>query len=429
MLKTLAALLFLLPSLVFASPFSSQSAQDFWQSQVQPQGWLVHRTENHYIFIDSLEHFVGNDFYLIKTPPQNPLAQWLRRNTEVLYEQEGAFAIIQSRHLPHLTRIAEEAHKQGGFCGFVEKISPQPVHLNSQLTLAPIKPKLSQGDIKNQLEKLDVDNILAWMTQMESWETRHHETPSGLTTPHQLLNIYRSLTPSHRQDVRIDLVAHTGSEQSSLRVRIEGQSQPEEIIILGSHLDTIHPRNNKFAPGADDNASGTATNIEIFRGLMQQEFKPQRSIEIHAYAAEEIGLVGSQEMAEDYAAQNKKVQAMLQMDMNGYTQSDAAIHFISNGTDHRLTQDLITLAKKHLNVPVRSGRLFFGSSDHASWRRQGYPVAFPTENPRAFNRSIHTDKDTMRQINSPEQIHAFAQLGWLYLLHYAGQQDYRPAQI
>ena len=42
------------------------------------------------------------------------------------------------------------------------------------------------------------------------------------------------------------------------------------------------------APGADDDASGSATILEVFRTMMKNRFEPDRTVEFHAYAAEEV---------------------------------------------------------------------------------------------------------------------------------------------
>jgi leucyl aminopeptidase len=84
-------------------------------------------------------------------------------------------------------------------------------------------------------------------------------------------------------------------------------------IIIGAHQDSV---NNAFpllpAPGADDDGSGTVTILEAFRVLVQAGFKPEKPVEFHWYAAEEGGLLGSQDIASEYAYQRKDVGAMIQ---------------------------------------------------------------------------------------------------------------------
>lgn len=57
--------------------------------------------------------------------------------------------------------------------------------------------------------------------------------------------------------------------------------------------------------------------METFRVLVEQNFQGLRAIEFHGYSAEEVGLRGSQAIAESYQAQNIKVAGMLQLDMTG----------------------------------------------------------------------------------------------------------------
>jgi len=59
--------------------------------------------------------------------------------------------------------------------------------------------------------------------------------------------------------------------------------------------------------------------LEVFRVLNENNFRPVRTIEFHAYAGEEGGLLGSQAIARDYQLKGVKVFGMLQLDMTGYT--------------------------------------------------------------------------------------------------------------
>jgi leucyl aminopeptidase len=68
----------------------------------------------------------------------------------------------------------------------------------------------------------------------------------------------------------------------------------------------------------DDDGSGTTTTLEVFRVLASSpSFKPQRPVEFHWYSAEELGLLGSQDIAAAYKKQGRTVYAMLQNDMDG----------------------------------------------------------------------------------------------------------------
>jgi len=109
--------------------------------------------------------------------------------------------------------------------------------------------------------------------------------------------------------------------QPSVIARFEpffGRSSPNPAIalpriIVGAHQDSANYRFPLLpAPGADDDGSGTVTILEAFRALVQAGFAPERPVEFHWYAAEEAGLLGSQEVVSEYKQLKKEVGAMIQ---------------------------------------------------------------------------------------------------------------------
>ena len=386
----------------------------------QASGWVVHETDDSFIVASTLTFFNDFNYYFVQTPDTQNLTSLLNVETPIILTEPNRFVIVQIEHPDELQELAERVHERGGFCGMIQKISPYPVDpIKLEPPVLPRFSLLSEDKIRQILTKVAQEPLLSSIQTMESWQSRHHQDNNGQQTGQHLRDIYLGLVPEDRDDVVVEIVDHRGTEQKSVRVKILGSENPEKVLILGSHLDSINPRDNSHAPGADDNASGTATNLEIFRVLMEQEIRLKKTLEIHAYAAEEIGLVGSQEMAESYKRNSVQVEAMVQFDMNGYTRDAAKVYFVANGTNATLSADLGKLVNEYLNIESQSSFLMFGSSDHASWHRQGFPVAFPTENPRAYNRQIHTENDTLSGINSPEQIVEFTRLGLAYVLHYA----------
>lgn len=107
--------------------------------------------------------------------------------------------------------------------------------------------------------------------------------------------------------------------QSSIIAKIPGKNSGGPITILGAHMDSINqssPSSGR-APGADDDGTGTVNLMEAFRALLAAGFKPTNPVEFHWYAAEEVGLLGSQAIASAYKSAGKPVQAFMQLDMSG----------------------------------------------------------------------------------------------------------------
>jgi N-acetylated-alpha-linked acidic dipeptidase len=84
--------------------------------------------------------------------------------------------------------------------------------------------------------------------------------------------------------------------------KITGSTEPEKLIVFGNHRDA-------WTHGAVDPNSGTAAMLEMARGLgaaVKSGWTPKRTILIASWDAEEYGLVGSTEWAEEHAADLQK---------------------------------------------------------------------------------------------------------------------------
>ena len=69
---------------------------------------------------------------------------------------------------------------------------------------------------------------------------------------------------------------------------IPGSETPEEILVVGAHLDTWD-----LSPGAIDNGVGVVTVMDIARAFKAANIQPKRTIHFILFASEEQGLNGS----------------------------------------------------------------------------------------------------------------------------------------
>lgn len=93
--------------------------------------------------------------------------------------------------------------------------------------------------------------------------------------------------------------------------RINGSEQPDAWVVLGNHRDA-------WVYGAVDPNSGTAAMLEAVHGigvLLHQGWKPKRTIIFASWDAEEEGLIGSTEWAEQYAQPLQKAVAYFNVDV------------------------------------------------------------------------------------------------------------------
>ena len=279
--------------------------------------------------------------------------------------------------------------------------------------------------VAQALPKVDAENIRSHIQTLQNYGNRRHNTASGRQSSLDLRDKWQSMiTASGRSDISVRLVPHTGTTMNSVVLTIEGQSTPSEFVIVGGHLDTTAFGPNTAAPGADDDASGIATITEMFRVLLDLNYKPQRTIEFMAFAAEEIGLVGSSEIATSYANQGKNVIAFVQFDMVNYKGSQKDIYFSTDdfvSTDLNLFLiELIAHYNTTGNHVLTYGNTIcnYGCSDHYSFASKGYDAAFPFE--ASFNQSnpyIHSANDTLANMgNSATHAAKFAKLGLEFII-------------
>ncbi|MEI6090409.1 MAG: M28 family peptidase [bacterium] len=109
---------------------------------------------------------------------------------------------------------------------------------------------------------------------------------------------------------------------------IEGSDSvlKNEYIVIGAHYDHMgwDEKDKKmiYYNGADDNASGTASIIEIAKLLNQNKNSLKRSIIIIGFGAEESGLIGSHHIFTDSIIPPSKIKCMFSIDMVGMYKSN-----------------------------------------------------------------------------------------------------------
>ncbi|NJL27584.1 MAG: M20/M25/M40 family metallo-hydrolase [Thermoanaerobaculia bacterium] len=175
----------------------------------------------------------------------------------------------------------------------------------------------------------------------------------------------------------------------------------------GGHLDSKRTNadntlSTTLAPGADDNASGVAALSEALRVLLANGFVPDRTVKFMGYAAEEVGLLGSGDIAAAHLAAGTNVVGVMQFDMTDYNGSIEDIVFISDNTNAALTAfvaDLVETYQPELQWTTTA--CGYACSDHASWHNRGYPAVFPFEARFGqHNQTIHTANDTLATLGN-----------------------------
>lgn len=334
-----------------------------------------------------------------------------------VFAKNEAIQVGYARVTPQMQqKIQERAHKVGKCGGFedlgnesmlqghdFEKILADLQQIQDKNELyerAPFKSLAleKKNEVESALTEVSESNLRSYVQWLTSFPTRGSQSSDPNRHVSEMKMRLEAMLGNATIPYEIDEIKHSGTKQNTLHVRLIGSERPNEIIVLGGHLDSINQSwgGGNSAPGADDNASGSANLIEALRILVEKP-QPKRSIEFFWYAAEESGLVGSAEIAKNYKAKNKDVIAVLQLDMTLYPGSgEFVIGSMNDFTSAWLRDYLKAMNDTYLHARVVDDKCGYGCSDHASWNRQGYPALMPFEADfRGKNGNIHSAKDVV----------------------------------
>jgi len=282
-------------------------------------------------------------------------------------------------------------------------LTPQP----SAIPAAPTH----QSIVTPLLARIDKTRYSTLLTSLStSFRNRYYSAQTGLDSANWIFNQV-STVAANRSDITVSKFAHTWL-QPSIIAKIAGTSGTREIVILGAHEDsTAAGMPTGSAPGADDDGSGSIAILEVFRILVEANFRPQHPIEFHWYSAEEVGLLGSQAVAVNYQSQGIPVRSMIQLDMIAYNRLESTVGIVTDYVDADTIAFNRRLVDEYLAIGWTNTVCGYGCSDHASWNRLGYRSSFPFE--AQFSRRnpyIHTTADTMNYV-SVDHAAEFIKLG------------------
>jgi hypothetical protein len=155
------------------------------------------------------------------------------------------------------------------------------------------------------------------------------------------------------------------------------------VVLVGGHFDTV-----PSAPGANDNASGTANVIELARALAVDGL--DEGLCFAAFGAEESGLYGSKALVERLRSENALPSYMVNLDVTGI---GTRVEVIGDGP---LAQTALALAAE-AGIPAVPSRLPANSgSDHQSFLDAGVPTVFFTSGDFS---TIHSPGDVVADID------------------------------
>ena len=127
--------------------------------------------------------------------------------------------------------------------------------------------------------------IVSTINGLTSFGTRNYRSTGGVNAANWLRDRWTTMSAG-RAGASVSLFQHSAWPQPSVIMTLRGDQLPNEVIVIGGHLDSINRSGGTSAPGADDDASGVATLTEVARLIITQNIRLRRTVTFMAYAAE-----------------------------------------------------------------------------------------------------------------------------------------------
>jgi carboxypeptidase Q len=189
---------------------------------------------------------------------------------------------------------------------------------------------------------------------------------------------------------------------------LPGTEKPDEVVIIGGHLDSWD-----LGTGATDNGTGTMAVLEAARALKAAGAKPKRTIRFILFSGEEEGLHGSKKYVEAHAKEMDKISAVLVHDMG--TGRVTGIGLLGRYDLREALDRIVEPFASDLKLDELSLRGMAGGTDHASFTPLGIPAFACIQDRAEYRKTHHTESDTFDKVY-PDEINQGAKVlaAWAY---------------
>jgi hypothetical protein len=181
-----------------------------------------------------------------------------------------------------------------------------------------------------------------------------------------------------------------------------------QAIVLGAHYDHLGEGQEGMYFGANDNAGSVGALLEIASAMRRLPEPPKRTLIFIAFAAEEIGQLGSNYYVAHPNLPLERIMLMLNFDMIGRNEPGEINVVASRSSDelHRLHQQ----ANRHVGSTLHHpNNLRLGRADHTAFYRAQVPVAYFFA---GLHAGYHTTEDTVDKL-IPGKLEKVARLAFL----------------
>jgi len=217
------------------------------------------------------------------------------------------------------------------------------------------------------VDAVSQDNITALVEHMQGYGTRYLSSPEY----DACADWADTMMESYGVQCELQTFEYNGDSMSNVVGEIVGVENPDQIYIICGHLDS-YSSNPEVAPGADDNASGSAAVLEA--AMIMAPYSFRNTSRFVLFAAEEAWMVGSEYYVLQAYQQGDNILGAANLDMILYAPNPEDSVYIPYNIQ---SQAFALLAGQMFeeHAPSIHPRVVYdpgAPSDHASFWQYGY---------------------------------------------------------
>ncbi len=239
------------------------------------------------------------------------------------------------------------------------------------------------------------------------YDPKQPKIPAAAMTAEDAMLLHRLLARGKRVRMHMLLTPKTLPDVESANViaEIRGSEKPEEIVLIGAHLDSWD-----LATGAIDDGSGVAMVMETMRLLKEMNLRPRRTIRAVLFMNEENGLRGGLQYAKDHG--KEKHLAAIETDAGGAAPTGFTTTLKGDALAalEGRTKPLAAVSSNRFEVAEEAG------ADIGPLTEAGVPGFGLVPEPLHYFDYHHTNADTLDKVDPKELAQdtaAIAALAWI----------------
>lgn len=216
--------------------------------------------------------------------------------------------------------------------------------------------------------------------------------PMAIIAREDALRVARLIESGRPVTMRLSLPNKIGGpfESENVIAEIRGAEKPDEVVILGAHLDSW-----ELGTGALDNGCNAAMVIDVARAIRAAKLRPRRTLRFILFTGEEQGLLGSKAYVHRHRDEMDRVAATVIFDegvgrVSGYS--------LGGRKDIESAMAEVLKPVKSWGANAHTADAFIGT-DNFDFLLEGVPTLVANQDPMEYLPNYHAASDTLDKVD------------------------------